>query len=84
MRLCDIEQLEHFWALMNNKLCVIFKDNNDDYYVAGGWECTIPEKDLTFIELIPKPTGYHNTTMYYDFYNVLRFPGKPLIHKNLV
>lgn len=56
----------HYWALLEKKLVVVFKQEEEAYYVAGDWECRIPENKLQIIAEIQHPAGYENTPLYYD------------------
>ncbi|HYH15342.1 MAG TPA: hypothetical protein VD794_08980 [Flavisolibacter sp.] len=56
----------HFWAKMDDHIVVIMKsDDEDTYYVCGGWECALRASDFEVIAVIPFPNGYRTQQLYY-------------------
>lgn len=54
----------HFWAKMDDKICVIGK-MEDSYQVCGAWECGVDEKYFEVLELIKLPEGHTFKNLYY-------------------
>jgi len=57
---------EHCWALIDNELVIVLKDSDGDFAVCGYWECSVFEKGLKLIEIIPKPGSHIDTRLYYE------------------
>lgn len=61
----DVKIGQHCWAIMENKLVVVLKDEDEGYEVCGAWECGTSAKSLTLLEIINKPKNYDETKLYY-------------------
>lgn len=61
----------HCWALLDDKLVVVIKSDlwkgvtECYFYVCGGWEGSVSERELTLLEVIARPLNYSDKEIYY-------------------
>lgn len=60
----NLKNGDHFWGIEDGKLAVFIKTKHG-YFIAGAWELSIDEKEISFISKIEPPKGHENTKPYY-------------------
>ena len=62
-QLNDMPEGQHFWGILQGKLCVMMCHQDGNIYVCGGWEVRVwPEKVVSLIDL---PEGYSEPDLLY-------------------
>lgn len=62
-QLDDMPEGQHFWGILDGKLCAMMYDADGYCYVCGGWEVPVtPEKVVALIDF---PDGYSASDLYY-------------------
>lgn len=62
-QLDDMPDGQHFWGILDGKLCVMMYDNRGYCYVCGGWE--VPVTTEKVVSLIDIPEGYTVNDLYF-------------------
>jgi hypothetical protein len=65
LKASELQAGTHFWAMHDDQLVMMMKDEEGYYYVCGGWECSIPENSIEVIEIVHLPKGYTVNQLYY-------------------
>lgn len=50
--------------MIDGRLCVLYKDKNEQCFIAGNWEGII--KEYTPVQIIPKPKGFKSRKYFYE------------------
>lgn len=61
-----IENESFFLGVLDDELCAFFKNKIGEIYVAGAWECSIRESDISSVILIDVPEDYKNINKGYN------------------
>lgn len=61
----EVDCGDHFWGVIQDRLCVFCKNYWGEIYACGDWECNYHPSQITFIRKIDRPEGYESYTQYY-------------------
>lgn len=62
----DLEINQHLWAIMDDKLVVLYKADEQGYYLCGPYENMVYKQECTPIALIEKPQMLSGVSFYYE------------------
>ena len=54
----DLEIGQHFWGVINNKVAVFAKFDNERPQICGAWECGVDKNQVKILKLIKTPKNY--------------------------